>query len=191
MRINKRGYTLVELLIVMAIVAILAVALLAAIDPIEQLKRARDSRTRVYLKELLSATDRFVTGNFLWPWNKAAYGWDVAEVVDTQNDPFVITGNIEWAELLEKDYGELKRGYYERLKEVEAETGFVKSEFSGIVYGCFVPSSEQYYSDAVERCGDVRNWVGWDTTPGGPLWVCGGVPVGSGFGPDQVYWCMP
>ena len=43
---NKKGFTLVELLIVVAILGILAAGLLAALDPIDILKRGRDSNRR-------------------------------------------------------------------------------------------------------------------------------------------------
>jgi prepilin-type N-terminal cleavage/methylation domain-containing protein len=40
---QTRGFTLVELLIVIAVIGILAIAVLAALDPIEQLKKSRDT----------------------------------------------------------------------------------------------------------------------------------------------------
>ncbi|MCX6797274.1 MAG: prepilin-type N-terminal cleavage/methylation domain-containing protein [Candidatus Doudnabacteria bacterium] len=70
-RIN-RGFTMIELLIVIAVLGVLAVAVLATINPIEQINRGRDTGSRGDTEQLLSAIDRYNANKCLWPWQDAA-----------------------------------------------------------------------------------------------------------------------
>lgn len=56
---KTRGFTLVEMLIVIAVIGILAVAVLSAINPVEQMRKGRDTRRRSNAAELLNATERY------------------------------------------------------------------------------------------------------------------------------------
>ena len=67
--IARSGFTLVELLVVLAIIGILAVALLATINPIEQINRARDTATKADAAQLLDAMDRFYASHQCYPWD--------------------------------------------------------------------------------------------------------------------------
>jgi prepilin-type N-terminal cleavage/methylation domain-containing protein len=66
---NSKGFTLVELLIVIAILAIIALIVIAAINPIEQANRARDTGMKADGSQMVSAIDRYFTARFLFPWN--------------------------------------------------------------------------------------------------------------------------
>jgi len=68
MKINKNGFTLVELLIVIALIAILSVAVLATINPIEQSNKARDAKFKNDAAEVLSAYERYYTSQASYPW---------------------------------------------------------------------------------------------------------------------------
>ncbi len=67
-RTNK-GFTLMELLIVIGVLGILAAGLLAAIDPFEQLRKARDTNTRNATIELMSSLTRYYANHGAFPWN--------------------------------------------------------------------------------------------------------------------------
>jgi len=64
----EKGFTLVELLIVIALIGVLAVAVLAAINPLEQLNRARDTGMESDASQLLAAIDRFYAAQEKFPW---------------------------------------------------------------------------------------------------------------------------
>lgn len=64
----KRGFTLVELLIVIAILGILAVGLMAALDPMEQLKKGRDTAVRNNVEEFYNAALRYNAVEGKYPW---------------------------------------------------------------------------------------------------------------------------
>lgn len=66
---NKTGFTLVELLIVIALIAILSVAVLATINPIEQSNKARDAKFKNDAAEVLSAYERYYASQNNYPWN--------------------------------------------------------------------------------------------------------------------------
>ncbi len=64
---NGAGFTLIEMLIVIAIIGILAVAVLSAINPVEQMKKARDTRRRSNAAELLNGLERYYTTHEVYP----------------------------------------------------------------------------------------------------------------------------
>ncbi len=67
--IGLKGFTLVELLIVIALIAILSVAVLATINPIEQTNKARDSKMQNDAAEVLGALERYYASQNVYPWN--------------------------------------------------------------------------------------------------------------------------
>ncbi len=68
---SRAGFTLVELLIVIAILGILSTAVLSAINPIEQINRGRDTGTQSDAEQLLSAIQRFNAAQGYFPWQTA------------------------------------------------------------------------------------------------------------------------
>ncbi len=64
-----KGFTLVELLIVIALIGILSVAVLATINPIEQTNKARDAKFKNDAAEVLSAYERYYSAQNAYPWN--------------------------------------------------------------------------------------------------------------------------
>ena len=67
---KRKGFTLVELLIVIALIAILSVAVLATINPIEQANKAKDASTQNDAAEVLNAYERFYANAQEYPWIK-------------------------------------------------------------------------------------------------------------------------
>jgi len=66
----NKGFTLMELLIVIGVLGILAAGLLAAIDPFEQLKKARDTNNRNTAIEPLRSSQRYFANHGYLPWFK-------------------------------------------------------------------------------------------------------------------------
>lgn len=69
---SQKGFTLVELLIVIAILGILSTAVLSAINPVEQINRGRDTGTQSDSEQLLSAVQRFNANQGYYPWQTGA-----------------------------------------------------------------------------------------------------------------------
>ncbi len=86
-KILNSGFTLVELLIVIALLGAIALVVIAAINPVEQSNRARDTQFKADGAQLISAIDRYFAANQKFPWvavpnstydNDAAFGFITA-----------------------------------------------------------------------------------------------------------------
>ena len=67
-KIMQKGFTLVELLIVIALLGALAIGLIGALDPFEQLKKGTDTGTRNSVSEVQSAIIRYYALKGMMPW---------------------------------------------------------------------------------------------------------------------------
>lgn len=170
----QKGFTLVELLIVIALIGILAVAILAAINPLEQLNRARDTGMESDASQLLAAIDRYFAVKEEFPWvtedpltyssNDVALG--DAGLINAQDAVIGICENTACAVggvLLTTD--ELKSEFKNRrFMTSTAETGKLylgkNTGASSSVYACWVPQSKAkrtvatHATDAVPSLAD-------------------------------------
>lgn len=76
------GFTLVELLIVIALISILSVAVLATINPIEQSNKAKDSTVQNDAAEVLNAYERYYANKQSYPWMEYDTGGTPLSVED-------------------------------------------------------------------------------------------------------------
>lgn len=83
---NEYGFTLVELLIVIALIAILSVAVLATINPIEQSNKAKDSTVQNDAAEVLNAYERKYANSNSYPWMEHADQLSVDTLVLARSD---------------------------------------------------------------------------------------------------------
>ncbi len=148
------GFTLVELLIVIALLGVLAAAVLAAINPLEQANRARDTRMRSDASQLLAAIDRYFVARDQFPWvtsgdvanNDSAYGFinakdDGVGICSTANgcsdDGNLITNNELKTEFRNRDFIKAADSDFANLLYIAKGTGA-----SSPVYACFIPASK-------------------------------------------------
>ena len=111
MKIIKKfqaGFTLVELLIVIALIAILSVAVLATINPIEQANKARDSRVQNDAAEVMNSYERYYASLQYYPWEYFQGGTpiDSGDAVGLRSDTYgfgICSGAANVAGLLAAD----------------------------------------------------------------------------------------
>lgn len=210
---DTRGFTMIELLIVIAILGILAVAVLSAINPIEQINRGRDTGSRSDAEQLISAMDRFNAFQAYYPW--------VSDPADDHtlddgaggpllvDDAWVVTGTYATNgdcsvldRLAEGDTAatdactgtqELKTSFTQRITGTAYNDLYVynRGQQGDSTYVCFVPQSGAFLQEAETRCGD-------DAGAGLPSdlvdiagSVCGGHSGGATPDPDNVMICLP
>jgi len=158
-KIIGSGFTLVELLIVIALLGVLAAAVLAAINPLEQANRARDTRFRSDGSQLLSAEDRYFVSQEKFTWvtngdvtnNDAAFGFANAIGAgvgicgaDCNTDGLLIANNELKTEFRNRDF--IKNGATEtEAIYVGKATGASSSE-----YACWVPKSKSERTKATK-----------------------------------------
>ena len=170
--IKKFGFTMIELLIVIAVLGILAVAVLASINPIEQINRGRDTGSRSDAEQLISAVDRFYAAKGFYPWmtNGASNNTWTDPVGGVSSDNLLelnapgTTVGVDAVDILDVlssgGTAEIKASFASRIVDPNA-SNFLSIYNSGVsgesTYVCFVPKSASFREEAWTRCGDTNH----------------------------------
>lgn len=187
-----RGFTMIELLIVIAILGILAVAVLSAINPIEQIDRGRDTGSRSDAEQLSSAISRFHALRGYYPWFSSAgdeiVGLDWTDTSGTWED----NQEPNACNVLEKlssgdgadctGADELQQAFIDRITDDEYNPLFVyhRGDPGDSAYICFSPNSGAFTQEAQERCEDIIE----SGTPAD-------FPVTNACAEDDYHICLP
>ena len=137
------GFTMVELMIVIAIIGIIAVAVLSAINPIEQINKGRDTRTRSDASEMLGALERYYAVEEKYPFTSV------------QNGSVTSDTAIQVASKL-VGQGELKTSYNNRLglQNGQSDLKLYMGGTDSDLEVCFTPASSQFHREATQKYWD-------------------------------------
>ncbi len=169
-----RGFTMIELLIVIAVLGILAVAVLAAINPIEQINRGKDTGSRSDAEQLSSAIDRYYANHGYYPWaigasstNTSTYGTGTNGLTKLTSATQTVGGDAQQMlqNLSSGGSSELKSSFITRV--VASTYNYLWIYNNGIsassTYVCFIPKSASFREEAWKRCSN--NGTGLNTLP--------------------------
>lgn len=132
----KKGFTLVELLIVIALLGALAIGLLATVDPFEQLKKGRDVSVSNMVAEFLNANLRYYStkGNFSWGTGSQF----TAQAANTMGSDITALINA----------GELKNRFVDIAGTGNLAKVLVTSTAADQLAVCFSPESKTFQANA-------------------------------------------
>ncbi len=163
--IRRLGFTMIELLIVIAVLGILAVAVLAAINPIEQINRGRDTGSRSDAEQLLSAIDRYYAGKGYYPWSDGASSLNTStfgsgtDALIPLDDAAITIGDDALPLLANVSSGgsaEVKESFITRI--TDPGYNFLGIYNNGVTssstYVCFLPKSASFREEAWNRCSN-------------------------------------
>ena len=155
--VKKLGFTMIELLIVIAVLGVLAVAVLSAINPIEQINRGKDTGSRSDAEQLLSAIDRYYTTQGVYPWQADSAASDIlgwTPAVDVQ-DATPVTMMSKLASTT--GAAEIKQSFVTRISNANYNSLYMyfRGNNGDSTYVCFKPDSGAFALEAATRCNGV------------------------------------
>lgn len=147
----RKGFTLIEILIVIVIIGVLAVAVLSAINPIEQVNKARDAGNRSDAAELLNGVERYYATFGEYPWDVTGDTPPADSLEDVVGPP--AAGS--WEEQL-TTVGEMKPEFWDRESITDATGISIRQYDVNLVRVCFTPVSQSFLQTAsYDAAGDA------------------------------------
>lgn len=174
LQMTQKGFTLVELLIVIAILGIMAAALIATIDPIEQIRKSQDVDMKEKSVEFLNANTRYFTTHNALPWYTVANGGANCYTANTLAT--ITLSNLTACITTLVSDGELKQGFSNasNLGQIAVTNPNPQTGSASDTTVCFMPQSKSQQKDANTRYNQNGST---------------GTSCKSTGGANNCYWC--
>lgn len=92
---NQKGFTLIELVLVIGILAVLAVFVLAALNPLAQFAKARDAQRKSDLGQIQKALEQYYQDHGKYPASNSSF-----QITDVNGNAIVWGGSAGWTPYL-------------------------------------------------------------------------------------------
>ena len=155
-KLNSKGFTLIEILIVVALLGALVAGLLATLDPFQQIRKGADTSSRSMAADLYRAFVSYQAVRGQFPWAADVVGLAASAIDMTEASTGYITQIIS--------AGELKSEFINSIGATNLGKVFVSSTaVSGVrnnLSVCFLPESKSFGADPNARYdinGDVSS----------------------------------
>lgn len=159
----QRGFTLIELVVVIGIIAILAVILIATLNPFEQFHKAQDARRKSDLAQIQKALESYYQDFGRYPATSADY-----KIVSNENGTGVT-----------KDWGSNWSPYMQIIPE--------DNDGKYYVYNVSADGQSYWLYASIDRyLNDLQSCYNLGTT-GNNTYACGNVPTNQTCGGVCTY----
>lgn len=143
---RQKGFTLVELLIVIALLGALAIGLIGALDPFEQLKKGTDTGTRDLVNQVQTAVLRYYATTSKMPWTDQATTF-TGVALSAANVDTAITNMVTAGEM-KSNFKEIYSGQLDKV----FVTYIPSSPTSSVeVRVCYQPGSKSFQVDPATK----------------------------------------
>lgn len=143
---RQKGFTLVELLIVIALLGALAIGLIGALDPFEQLKKGTDTGTRDLVNQVQTAVLRYYATTNKMPWTDQTTAFSAQDLAQAG----IVTAitNMVAAGEMKSNFTEIYSGQLDKVWV----TYVPSSPTSSVeVRVCYAPASKSFQADPATK----------------------------------------
>jgi prepilin-type N-terminal cleavage/methylation domain-containing protein len=142
----RKGFTLVELLIVIALLGALAIGLIGALDPFEQLKKGTDTGTRDLVNQVQTAVLRYYATTNKMPWTDQTTAFSAFDLTNAVMTTAI--SNMAAAGEMKSNFAEIYKGQLDKVWVTYVPSSATTSVEVKV---CYQPASKSFQVDPATK----------------------------------------